>query len=108
MSTSPSPAKVPPVIFTVALAILRLSTSDTVSVGEICRVVPAVNVTVGATAVRVGASLMPVMLTVVVATALWMLKSSATVQVTVRVGSEPKSVGLWLVVPKVTESSTRR
>src|SRR5262249_62362659 len=77
-STSPSLAKVPPVIDTVALVRLRLSTSETASVGEIWMVVPAVNVTVGVTEVTVGASLMAVRVTVVGGGALWTLKSRAT------------------------------
>src|ERR1043166_7808547 len=88
-STSPSPAKVPPVIFTVAFAILRLSGSDTDNVGESCTGLPSRNDRVGNTEVRVGASLIAVMLTVGVAAVLPTLKSSFTPQVTVRVGSEP-------------------
>src|ERR1043166_991935 len=88
-STSPSPAKVPPVIDTVAFAILRLSGSDTDNVGESCTVLPSRNDNVGVTEVSIGASLIAVMLTVVVAAALPTLKSSFTTQVIVRVGSEP-------------------
>ena len=65
------------------------------------------NETVDATEVSVGASLTVVTFTVVVAAALWTLKSfRTTVQVMVRLGSVPKSAGLWLGVTKVTESST--
>src|SRR5262252_7869337 len=96
-STSPSPVKVPPVIDTVAFAKLRSSGSDTDAVGESASVLPSVNEALGATEVKVGGSLIAVMLTVVVASPLPTLKSSFTTQVIVRVGSEPKSVGLWLL-----------
>src|SRR6267142_67517 len=91
--TSPSPANVPPVIWTVALARSRLSGSDTERVGDRVSVLPSTNEATDATDDSTGGSLMAVRLTVVVAGALAMLKSSVTTKGTVRVGAEPKSVG---------------
>src|ERR1043166_933720 len=64
-STSPSPAKVPPVIFTVALASVIVSGSDTVMLGEIVMVCCGTNITAAATFDNVGASLTAVTTTVV-------------------------------------------
>src|SRR5262245_2984276 len=106
-STSPSPGNVPPVIATVAPARLRLSTSDTTADGDSVTGDPFSVKDASAVQARVGGSLTAVMLTVVVTLAVALLAPpSSSVQVTVRVGAEPKSVGLSLVVTKVTESST--
>ena len=88
-STSPSPAKPPPTIWTVALARSRLSGSVTESVGDSGSVLPSVKPAVAVSEAAAGASLTAVRWTVVVAAALAMLKSSFTTQVMVRVGSAP-------------------
>ena len=55
----------------------------------------------------VGGSFTAVMLTAVVTLAVALVAPpSSSVQVTVRVGAEPKSSGLSLAVTNVTESST--
>src|ERR1700693_5711641 len=89
-----------PLIETVALARLRLSVSKTETLpdrvaGVACSSVQAVSV---ATLESTGGSLIGVMLTVVVATVLRLLEPwpSLSIQVTVRVGSEPESVGFSL------------
>src|SRR5689334_25129 len=96
-STSSSPAKVPPTIFTVAPVRPRLSTSVTERADEIVVLVPSVNDTLVAAA-TVGASLIGVIaiVLVVLLVSLGPPLSSTTVQVTVRAGSEPKSVGFSL------------
>src|SRR5262252_2347933 len=92
-STSPSPAKVPPVIFTVASA--RLVASVTVR--------PMWKETRAGTDDKVGGSLTAVTLTVVVALAVGLLAlPSLIVQTTLRLRSDPKSVGLRLVELNVT------
>ena len=95
-STSPSPANVPPVTATVAPVSVRLSGSATVSDGDSVTVLLSVNATWAAWPVSVGASLTAVTLMVVVCAALRLNEPlpSLTTQVTVRVGSEPKLVGL--------------
>src|SRR5262249_15127401 len=105
-STSPSPANVPPVICTVALAILLLSASVIVTL------VDRVNVLVGlltideATPASVGASLTLTMLMVEVVLPVALLAlPSLSVQVTVRVRNDPKSAGFSPAL-KVTVSST--
>src|SRR5580700_8539824 len=95
-STSPSPAKVPPVTATVALVSLRLSGSDTDSDGDTVTVWPAVATAAEvATLLKVGGSLTLVSDTVSVTGVLRLLDAlpSLRVQVTVRVGLEPKLVG---------------
>ena len=69
-STSPSPEKVPPAIFTVAPASLRLSGSDTVTALDSVTALPSVKLTLLATLASVGASLTLVTVSVVVASAL--------------------------------------
>src|SRR5215831_16051762 len=95
-STSPSPANVPPAIFTVAPAQVVLSGSDTVTPGDsVIDAAFSVKLALVAT-VSVGGSLTAVMLIVVVVTALRLLEPepSLSSHVTVRVGSAPKLVGL--------------
>src|SRR5438270_745023 len=87
--TSPSSAKVPPVIVTVAPARLRLSASDTVRFGDnVWAASSSVQVAVGATLFSTGGSFTSVMLTVVVWDALKLLDvlPSSSVQVMDRVG----------------------
>src|SRR5262249_17463221 len=91
-STSLSPAKVPPVTATVALASLRVSGSATVTIGD--KVVGGCSSVHDATAApsdSAGASFTAVMLTVVVAGALRLdgPEPSLATQVTVRVVFEP-------------------
>src|ERR1051325_5202050 len=107
VSTSPSPANVPPVIATVAPASARLSGSDTVTDGDNVTGDPfSVNDALTAPA-SVGASFTAVMLTTDVTLLVALLAlPSLSVQVTVRVGAEPKSSGLSLAVTNVTLSST--
>ena len=88
--TSPSPAKVPPAIDTVADTRSRLSGSVTEAAGDKVTVWLAVKATLAA-AVSVGGSLIAVMLTVVVC-AVERLNEPApslSTQVMVRVGVEP-------------------
>src|ERR1700739_3453632 len=101
LSTSPSPANVPVVIDTVAPASSRLSGSDTDTAFDSTAGPPlSVKCALVATFEKAGGALIAVMAIVLVAvplvTALPLL--SNTVQVTVRAGSEPKSVGLSLGV----------
>ena len=107
-STSPSPANLPVVIDTVAPTRSRLSGSVTVArLDSTTGVGPSVNCAPGA-ALNVGASLTAVTLIVEVAveTLLLLAVPSSTVHVTVRVGEDPKSVGLSLVELNATVSST--
>src|SRR5262249_22530321 len=90
--TSPSPAKLPPVMDTVALARFRLSGSATVTLGESTTDAPfSVNDTEAAVPASVGGSLSAPMLPVGVATELRLLEPlpSLSSHVTVRVGFEP-------------------
>src|SRR2546423_385632 len=105
LAASTSPAKAPPVIATVALASVMPSGSLTDAVGARVTAAPfSVKDTLPAPA-SVGASLIAVTPMVVVAVAMVLLAlPSLIVQVTVRVGLEPKFVGLWLGVTKVTLS----
>src|SRR5690348_6341271 len=107
-STSPSPEKVPPTICTVAFARFRLSGSFTVTFDEsvVEDAAFSVNCALGATLLSVGGSLTAVMLRVEVAAALWLFEAapSLSTQVMVRLGFEPKFVGLSLAVVKVTLS----
>src|SRR5215471_2097278 len=107
-STSPSPTNVPLPIDTVALATLTSSGSLTTNVldsvvGPACS---SVYCAVVAPLANVGASLTLVMLMVDVAVPMLLPPplSSTTVQVTVRLGSEPKSVG-FSPAEKVTSSN---
>src|SRR5215471_6857185 len=105
---SPSPAKVPPVIDTVAPARLRLSGSDAEAAPDsVTAPPPWVKLAEAATLLKVGASLTLVMPIVVVATLLRLNEPepSLTTHVTVRVGFEPKSFGFSPAL-NVTESST--
>src|SRR5690242_9294604 len=106
-STSPSLANVPPVIDTVALTSLRLSGSETASVGEIVVADDGETVSDEATFESVGASLTLVMVTVVVCAVLVSNEAdpSLSTQVTVRVVLDPKLVG-FSPAEKVTLSST--
>src|ERR1043166_5966863 len=101
-STSPSPAKVPPVILTVPLTRFGLSKSVTVILGEIVVVLPWVKLSVGATEVRNGGSSA---ILIVVFCGLDELAPSLTVHVTVRVGLELLLLG-FTPEEKVTLSST--
>src|SRR5580700_10488043 len=95
-STSPSPAKVPPVILTVAADRLTSSGSLTETDPDNVAAAPSsVKAAVVATLLKVGASLMLVMLTVLVTAVLRLLEPepSLSTQVTVRVGFEPELVG---------------
>ena len=105
LSTSPSPANVPPVIFTVALVRFGLSKSVTVMAGDSVVVLPWVKAIVAATLLSVGG--MSAMSTVVVTGALRLNEPepSLSTQLTVRVGLEPKLFGL-APDAKVTLSST--
>src|SRR5262245_56038460 len=106
-STSPSPAKVPPVIATVAPARVRLSGSDTVTAGDSVTGDPFSVYDALAVPASVGGSFTAVMLTMLVVLPVALLAlPSLSVQVTVRVGAEPKSSGLSLDVANVTRSST--
>src|SRR5205807_8969464 len=90
---SPSLAKVPPAIRTVAAASLRLSASETVTFGaSVAAAAPCVKDALAGMPDTVGALLMLVMLMVVVAAVLAALPSLSD-QVTVRVGAEPSLVG---------------
>src|SRR5262249_604602 len=92
-STSPSPAKVPPVIDTVAPGSFRLSGSVTVTVGDRLTVAVDAATIDDATFDNVGGSLTLVMLMNEVTGVLASPALSVMVQVTVRVALEPKSVG---------------
>src|SRR5215470_7869978 len=98
-STSPSPANVPAVIFTVALANVRLSGSDTTAADD--------NVFAPAFSVKlaVGGSFTPTTLTVAVCGAL-VSRPSLIEKLSVRELSEPKSVGFSLVEVNLTDDST--
>src|ERR1043166_3789225 len=107
-STSPSPAKVPPASDTVALVRFSLSGSLTVTFDE-STTVPAfsTNDTEASVPASVGGSLIAVMSIVLVAERVLLLPLLSVIgQVTVRVGSEAKSVGLSLGVVNDTVSST--
>ena len=86
----------------------RLSTSRTDSVDEIAVVAPLGERHARGGRPTLGASLIAVMAIVLVAVAVVAVPPllSNTVQVTVRIGSAPKSVGLSLGVVNVTVSST--
>src|SRR5262245_23323692 len=101
---SPSPGNVPAVIFTVAPLRFKLSGSATVSAGESVTVWNCVSVTADATELNAGALLIGLMVTVVVPEPV--AAPSLTDQVTVRVGCDPKFVGLLLVDEKTRESRT--
>src|SRR5438128_298551 len=90
-SSSPSPAKLPPVIAAVALASVRLSGSAAVSDGDAATVCPGRQVTLAVTADSVGGSFTLVMLTVSVTAVLRLFDPlpSLSTQVTRRVGFEP-------------------
>src|SRR5580704_7159878 len=108
-STSPSPAKVPPVTLTVAPARLRLSGSLTETADDSVAAAPSsVYAAVVATLLNVGGSLTLVMLTVDVTAVLKLFEPepSLSTQVNVRVGFEPKLVGFSAAVLNVTASST--
>src|SRR5689334_12827588 len=104
-STSPSPAKVPPKILTVALARFGLSRSVTVMAGDSVVVLPWVKAIVDATLVRLGGTL--AMSTVVVTTVLRLFEPepSLSVHVMLRVVLEPKLLGL---APDAKETSSSR
>ena len=104
-STSPSPANVPPVIFTVALASVALSMSETVMAGDTAVVLPWVKAIEGATLLSVGG--MCAMSTVVVTGALELLLPlpSLTTQLMVRVELAPWLFGSVGSDAKVTSSS---
>ena len=107
-SMSWSLAKVPPVIETVALASVRLSGSVTATApASVTAPAASVNCWLVATLPSVGGWLRLVTETVVVTAVLRLLEAppSLSTQVTVRVGSEPKSVGFWPAL-NVTVSST--
>src|SRR5215813_13413920 len=108
LSTSPSPAKVPPVIATVALARFALSGSETEAAPA--SVTPAAFSVYGKAVTRpasIGGSLTAVRLMVVVTVLVGLLAlPSLSVQATDRPGSAPKLVGLRLVELNVTESRT--
>ena len=90
--TSPSLANVPPTIFTVALARLRLSTSETVrALDRVCAAAFSVYDALVATLVSTGGSLIAVMLMVSVCAVLRLNEPepSLSTQVTVRVLLEP-------------------
>src|ERR1051325_8519300 len=89
---SPSLAKVPPAIRTVALASLRLSASDTVTFdANVVAAAPWVKDALAGTPASAGELLTAVMLTVVVCGALRLFDAppSSSAQVRVRVGLEP-------------------
>ena len=90
-STSPSPAKLPPMIATVALARSRLSGSDTLALPASVACWPSVKPKLPGRLPSAGESLIAVMLMVVVAAVLRLLEPepSLSTQVTVRVGLEP-------------------
>src|SRR5262249_58524349 len=95
-STSPSPTKVPPVIFTVALASVRLSGSDTVTFGDSTTALPfSVNDAL-VVPVRVGGSFTAVTLTVVGLAVLRLNEPlpSLSTHVTRRGGVGPATVGV--------------
>src|SRR5258705_272936 len=108
-AASTSPANAPPVMATVALASLGLSGSLTDAAPDSVTG-PAFSVNDLSTVPdKIGASLSAVMAIVVVVTPAPLLAlPSLRVQVTVRVALEPKFVGLWLAVAKVTLSSAAR
>src|SRR5215813_2896031 len=85
-STSPSLAKVPPVIETVALDRLALSKSVTVMLGEMVVVLPWVKSSEDANEVSVGGSFAMLMVVVCAALRPDEPAPSLTTQVTVRVG----------------------
>src|SRR5215475_5318752 len=93
LSTSPSPAKVPPKIFTVALDRFGLSRSVTVMAGDSVVVLPWVKAMVAATLLRLGGTF--AMSTVVVTGPLRLNEPepSLSTQVTVRVLLAPKLFG---------------
>src|SRR5580658_8239350 len=108
-SASPSPAKVLPVTETVALARVVLPVSETVTFDDSVTAAPSsVKAALVATFESVGGLLTAVMLTVVVVGVLRLRDGtpSLSTQVTVRVASDPKSVGLLLVDLKAIVSST--
>src|ERR1043166_4412756 len=80
-STSPSPAKLPPVTLTVALDRLALSKSVTVTLGDSVVLLPWVKPTDGATDVSVGGSCAML----IVVWAALVAAPSLTTQLTVRV-----------------------
>src|ERR1700730_16307866 len=93
-STSPSPENVPPVILTVASRSFWSSGSVTVTLGDRVTVLLGAPTTDGATFDNVGASLTKVTLMVEVAVPVENdALPSLSVQVSVRVGFEPKLVG---------------
>src|SRR5215470_8915147 len=104
-STSPSPANVPAVIFTVALANVRLSGSDTTAADDSV-FAPAFSVKLAVAAtVAVGGSFTPTTVTVAVCGAL-VSSPSFTTQVSERALSEPKLVGFSLVDVNFTDWRT--
>ena len=103
-STSPSPVKAPPMIRTVAPAILTLSGSTTRAEPASVRLWPSVNETLGGMLLSAGGVLM-VEMSIVVVEVVLVVAPSLTTQVTVRVRLEPKSLGLSPAA-KPTESST--
>src|SRR5262245_10458006 len=103
--TSPSPGNVPAVIATVAPVRVRLSTSETVRLGESVTLWNCVSATADATEVNIGALLIGLMVTVVVCGMEAKVPSLAD-QVIVRVGRDPKFVGFMLVDEKTSESRT--
>src|ERR1043166_2985643 len=104
-STSPSPAKLPPVTLTVALDRLALSKSVTVTLGDSVVVLPWVKPTDDATDVSVGGSCATLMVVVAAVLRLNVLAPSLSTQVTVRVGLLLLLLGLT-PDEKVTRSST--
>src|ERR1043166_7029922 len=93
-STSPSPAKLPPVMETVALTKLALSKSVTVMLGDIVVVLPWVNANEETTDVSVGGSCAILMVVVAALLRLNELPPSLRTQVTVRVGLALPLLGL--------------
>src|SRR5262249_46738634 len=89
---SPSPAKVPPAIRTVALASVTLSASDMVTLGaKVAAPAPWVKDALAGTPDSAGGLLTAVMLSVVVCAALRLFDAppSSSTQLRVRLGLEP-------------------
>src|SRR5215831_9230049 len=104
-STSPSPANLPAVMETVALANVRLSGSDTTAADDTV-FAPAFSVKLAVAAtVAVGGSFTPTTVTVVVCGEL-VIRPSLIEKVSRRDVSEPKFVGLSLVEVNLTEFRT--
>ena len=107
VSTSPSPAKVPPVIATVALEGVVLFGSVTVTVPDrFTAALFSVNCTLATTLLSVGLWMVIPMVSVCAELRLLDVLPSLMTQVTTRFGFEPELLGSALVAVNVTQSST--